>query len=850
MLLMKRMLIWAISILFPFLGLAQTIDVKTDTMSKGNSRMSKPKPYKEVITAKAITDVGLFKVHKVEDKYYFEIPDSLLDRDILIVSRIVKGAVMARSPKDIFGYAGDKIGENVVQFAKGPNNKLFIKSISYLEISKDTTDNGLYRSVLNSNLQPIVAAFDIKAFSPDSTGVVIDMTDYINGDNDVLFFEAKGSFGISTLQGDKSYIETVRSFPVNIEIETVKTYTGTAGAKIKTMKLNSSLVLLPKEPMRPRYSDKRVGYFAAAYKDFDANPQGVENTNMITRWRLEPKEEDIEKYKKGEPVEPEKPIVFYIDPTTPKKWVPYLIQGINDWQKAFEKAGFKNAIYALEAPTNDPEWSLEDARHNAIIYKPSDIPNASGPHVHDPRSGEILETHVNWYHNVMQLLHDWYMIQAGAIDPRARKMEFDDSLMGELIRFVSSHEVGHTLGLTHNFGSSSTVSVDSLRNKKWVEANGHTPSIMDYARFNYIAQPEDSISEKGIFPRIGVYDEWAIEWGYKWLPDLKTKQEEKVYLNKWIIDRTSKDKRLWFGSEGSKEDPRCQSEDLGDNAVKAGGYGIKNLKRIMPHLTEWTKEPAEGYEGLRRIQRAVYDQYTRYLFHVSRAVGGIYFTPLTVEQLGLTYEFPSKNKQKEAVQFIQKALFTAPIWLQDKKLFALTGFGSAGNILIIQKRLLNDLLSYRHLEQFKYAAFYEPENAYMVEDLLDDMKAGIWSELKEYKIIDSYRRNLQKNYVNQVIEDLEPIEKIPGGYIEREFTTDISSIIRGHLKELLKEINTALPRYKEGITKLHLEDVRSRLVDALKSKVEKIDSPSATSGNTLSLYEEVKDNEWNEEINY
>jgi hypothetical protein len=331
-------------------------------------------------------------------------------------------------------------------------------------------------------------------------------------------------------------VEGVRSYPINIEITAVKTYSrsatpptaggggGGGGAATQggnmTVEINSSLVLLPKTPMQPRYFDPRVGFFAMGYTDYDLNPQGVKSISMVKRWRLEPKEEDMEKYKRGELVEPKKPIIFYIDPATPAKWVPYLIQGVNDWQVAFEKAGFKNAIIAKRAPTKqeDSSWSLDDARNSAIVYKPSSVPNASGPSISDPRSGEIMESHINWYHNVMELLRDWYFIQCSPLDPEARKMVFNDELMGQLIRFVSSHEVGHTIGLRHNHGSSSTVPVENLRNKSWVEANGHTPSIMDYARFNYVAQPEDKISQVGLFPRIGDYDKWAFAWVYKLFP--------------------------------------------------------------------------------------------------------------------------------------------------------------------------------------------------------------------------------------------------------------------------------------------------------------------------------------------
>lgn len=793
-----------------------------------------PKPYKDVITNKAITDTGLFKVHKVEDKFFFEIPDSLLGRDILVVNRITKAASGARS--GFYGYAGDQIGDNVIQFVKGPNNRIFIKSISFQEISRDTSANGMYRSVLNSNLQPIVAAFDIKAYyfkdstSKHSSASVIDFTDYINGDNDILFFEsqAKNTFKLGGYQPDKSYIQNVRSFSMNIEIRTVKTYTKSGGtpppgvppvSTPATYELNSSMVLLPKVPMQPRYFDNRVGYFSTGYVDFDADPQGIKNVSMITRWRLEPKPEDVEKYKHGELVEPKKPIIFYIDPATPKKWVPYLIQGVNDWQVAFEKAGWKNAIMAKEAPLNDPQWSLEDASHSAIVYKPSDIPNASGPHVHDPRSGEIIETHVNWYHNVMSLVRNWYMIQTAAVDPKARKMRFDDELMGQLIRFVSSHEVGHTLGLRHNFGSSSTVPVEKLRDKKWVEENGHTPSIMDYARFNYVAQPEDNITEKGLFPRIGDYDKWAIEWGYKWFPDLKSAEAEETVLNKWIIDSLSKNNRLWFGTETDPLDPRCQNEDLGDNAMKAGTYGIKNLQRILPNLEEWTKEPNKGYDNLSMMYKELAGQFNRYNGHVVKNIGGVMTTPKTIEQSGPVYEFVSKSKQKEAMDFLQAQLFKTPTWLIYKKYNSVAGIDPVSTISSLQDAILNRIFNPLTINSLLKAEGQLGNETYTISDLFSDMKKGVWGELTAHQKIDIYRRNLQKSYVEKIIALFAPTDQAPGTITPVSFKpSDITSLAKMHARQLVAEIKAAIPSAPNTMTKAHLQDVLDRLNNALNPR--------------------------------
>ncbi len=797
-------------------------------------KSAEPKPYKEVITSKAISANGFFKVHKVEDRYYFEIHDSLMNRDILVVNRISKAAAGARV--STMGYGGDQIGKQVIQFGKGPNHKIFLKTISYQEISSDTTDNGMYRSFINSNLQPLQASFDIKANAKDSCGVVIDVTDYINGDNDILFFDSrvKKSLNLAQLLADRSYIQDIKAFPVNIEICTMKTYMKTTppvpgnpmagGSSPVSYELNSSMVLLPKVPMKPRFFDARVGYFATSSVDFDANPQGVKRIAMVTRWRLEPKDEDIEKYKRGELVEPKKPIIYYIDPATPKKWVPYLIQGVNDWQKAFEKAGFKNAIIAKEAPVNDPSWSLEDARNSAIVYKPSDIANASGPNVNDPRSGEIFETHINWYHNVMELVRNWYFIQASAVDPRARKMQFSDSLMGQLIRFVSSHEVGHTLGLRHNYGSSSTIPVENLRNKKWLEEHGHTPSIMDYARFNYVAQPGDNVGDAGMFPHIGEYDMWAIEWGYKWLPEFKSAKEETPFLNKLVATNLAKNPRLFFGTESDPDDPRNQNEDLGDNAMKASAYGIKNLKRIVPNIMEWTKEPNEGYDNAKKIYDQLVAQFSRYMGHVAKNIGGVKTTPSSIEESKVVYEFTSKSTQKEAVTFLQEQLFTTPKWLLDKNLISYAGAGDMTTISNIQNSILGRIMTASTISKLLQFEAYDQSAAYTATALFSDLKKGIWTELQTRQPIDIYRRNLQKIYVQNLINLVKPAESAEpaglrrGGSAASNNLNDGLSIAKGQAKDLMNEIRVALPSIQDQSSKLHLQDVMERLKTALDPK--------------------------------
>jgi hypothetical protein len=807
---------------------------------------AEPKPYATVITSKTVTRKGIITTHRLEDKYFFEIADSVLGRDILVVNRISKAGAEVREAS---GYAGDQIGSSVIRFEKGPNNRIFMRKISYRTYGPDST-TAMYQSLRNSNIQAIAAAFNIAAFSTDKKASVIDMSTFINSDNEIFNFSspaAKTRFRLGSQQSDRSYILGIRSFPMNVEISTVKTYSlsaapspfgssspsagGGASSGSATVELNTSMVILPKVPMKSRYFDPRVGYFAVGYTDFDLNPQGVKEIEIVKRWNLAPKPADMARYKRGELVEPIKPIVFYIDPATPKKWVPYLKAGVDDWKKAFEKAGFKNAIMAKEAPTaqQDSTWSLDDATHSAIVYKPSEISNASGPSIADPRSGEIMESHINWYHNVMKLVHDWYMIQTAAVDPRARKMEFSDELMGDLIRFVSSHEVGHTLGLRHNYGSSSTVPVEKLRDKSFVESNGHTPSIMDYARFNYVAQPGDNISSKGLYPRIGDYDLWAIEWGYRLLPDAKTARAEVPVLNKLTSEKL-KNNRLWFGTETNPDDPRSQSEDLGDNAMLASTYGIKNLKVILKKFPEWTRTPNESYDDLKGMYGQLTSQFNRYMGHVSKNIGGIMETPKTVEQTGPVYQRTTAAVQKEAMTFLSDQLFTTPTWMIDQQILDNTGDDPLEIINKVQTPTLGRLLSVTTLTKLISAEAADGASAYKITDFFGDMDNAVFSELKANKEIDVYRRNLQKAYVQKLITLINPTPASSSSSMmtQRPPTagpsnalsaaqSDVISVVRAQLKALNSSIKTATPQ-TSGLSKYHLEDLSDRIEDALNPK--------------------------------
>lgn len=793
-----------------------------------------PKPYKEVITDKAVTHSGLFTVHKIEDKWYFEIPDSLLLREFMAITRFGKTAGGGV-------YGGELANQQTLQWEKGPSNTLFLRVVTLVSMADST--NKIYKAVRNSNVNPIAAAFDVKAYGKDSSSIVIDVTDYFKGDNLIVSIPPaiKGRMKLGGLAGDRSYIEHINTFPINTEVRSIKTFSTSGGipssfglsissptdaAGAVTLELNTSFILLPVTPMSKRLFDKRVGYFAEDYTVYSDDQQKIENQEFIVRWRLEPKPEDREKWQRGELVEPKKPIIYYIDPATPRQWVPYLIQGVNDWQQTFEKAGFKHAIEAREWPENDSTMSLEDARYSVLRYFASDIENAYGPNVHDPRSGEIIESHIGWYHNVMEILHDWYMVQTAAVDPKARKMHMDDSLMGQLIRFVSSHEVGHTLGLRHNMGSSSTVPVEKLRDKAWLDVHGHTPSIMDYARFNYVAQPQDNIPEIDLFPRIGEYDRWAIRWGYAYSGAGSAKEDAKI-VNKWIIDSLKANPRLWFGGEGYNGDPRAQTEDLGDNNMKASEYGIKNLQRILPNLIEWTREDNDKYDNLSDMYKQVASQFGRYMGHVLRNVGGVYETFHSVEEPGDVYEPTPRAMQHEAVEFLNDRLFETPRWLLDNAILNKISSPLSGDpVGSIQTGVLGSLLSSSRLNNLLQSTNrYGSVKTYTVEELLDDTRKGVWKELTTHKVIDVYRRNLQKTYVESLIAFVNPAPPpstgIPGLLIlfgPNTKNTDLPSIAKAELAGLRSQLLAAIPATTDKLSRYHLQDLAERIRQALNPK--------------------------------
>lgn len=688
-------------------------------------------------TSRTIMRKGLFNVMKTKNDWFFDIPDSLIGREFLTTVRYTS------TPANIGKFGGEQVNQQTVYFQVAPDNQLLLRSRLFINVA-DTTQK-INRAITISNENPIIGAFKIEEH--EKNVYTIKVNSFFNQDNPALGLPkyVKEAFSLQDLVSEMSYVEDIKTFPMNTEVRLVKTYNGNRNSRMPaisrtgkaTFGLNISFVLLPEKPMMRRYYDPRVGYFTDDYTNYSDDQQRVEEKRFITRWRLEPKPEDVEKMRRGELVEPQKPIVYYIDPATPKQWRKYLIMGVNDWQKAFENAGFKNAIRAEEWPENDSTMSMEDARFSCIRYLASPIENAYGPNVHDPRTGEIIESHICWYHNVMSLVHDWYMVQASSIDEAARKMNYDEELMGQLIRFVSSHEVGHTLGLRHNFGSSSTVPVDSLRNKAWVEAHGHTPSIMDYARFNYVAQPEDGITRVGIFPRIGDYDKWAITWGYKPMLDAQDELQDHKMLEPLVME-SLKYRRLWWGDgEGEYRDPRRQTEDLGDDPVKASYYGILNLKRLADNLRTYTLDDEKDIydENIKTMYDHIRSQLVRYCGHVARNIGGYLIEPKTQGMGGDVYEPQPLNKQKAALKFIDEQILHEPVWLREvsyaKRLTSdpqtLTNAVGEAAVTRLMDRLdaLNDL--------------------YTPQQYLTDLTKVVFTELDNNKKVTPYRIALQNN---------------------------------------------------------------------------------------------------------
>ena len=796
-------------------GVSSAIAQSEAAQSDADESQGLPKPYAEVITEEAESDEGLFTVHKVDDTYFFEIPESLFGQDMLLITRI------GRVPTGFGGFivSGAKVSEQVLHWERR-NNQVLLRKVSFNQVAEDSLP--ISESVVRNNFAPILAAFDIEAIGPDATTVVIDVTDFYAGDTPALSglsSAQRTTYGVRRLDPDRSFINYVRSYPLNVDVRHTLTFEANAApADANTgtisMEMHQSMVLLPEDPMMPRLADDRVGYFSITQVNFGLDELKAAEQTFIRRWRLEPS--DPEAYARGELVDPVKPIVYYIDQATPARWRPYVKQGIEDWQAAFETAGFSNAIIALEPPTpeEDPEWAAEDARYSVVRWAASMVRNAMGPSVSDPRTGEIIESDIVWFHNHLRSYRNRLMLETGASNPAARSLDMPDELMGETTRQVIAHEIGHAIGLPHNMIGSSSYPTESLRDPDFARRMGVSPSVMDYARQNYVAQPGDGLQPTDYIRKIGPYDHYAVNWGYRVIPDATSPDDEKATLVAWIMAKAD-DRMYRFGSS-TGWNPDAQTEDMGDDPVKSSGYGIANLKRVAPNLVEWTATPGENFDDLEELYGELVGQWSRYVGHVVTLVGGRYENAKSTDQGEPIYTPVPRDRQEEAVQFVIDEVFVSPTWLADQEILRrIEHAGALERVRGRQVAFLNLMLDPRRMQRLIESEVFDA-GAYPLIEYMDDLKAGVFSELDSGESIDTYRRSLQRAYVERLEYLMTEEPAAPragaGSNITRVDVSqsDIRPLARAQLREITEDAGWAAGRTEDRVTRAHLVDLVAR----------------------------------------
>jgi hypothetical protein len=810
-----------------------------------------PQPYDKVITKEAKSKKGLFTVHQIKDKYYYEIPKSEFGKEFLWNSQI------ARTTMGV-GYGGQELASRVVYWELS-GNKVHLRDVNYSVVADPKTP--ISQAVRAANNSSIIMTFPVAAFGTEkeNKSAVIEVTRLFN--TDVFEFSARQRLNATTMDASRSYIDRISPYPENIEVEVTHTYTrsatppGGAATPVNpfssggmrpgsaTVALHHSMVKLPEKPMKSRLYDDRVGYFTVFQMDYSRDEQRAPQRRYITRWRLEKKDPTAALS------EPVKPIVYWIDSATPSKWVPWMIRGVEDWQKAFEAAGFKNAIIAKLAPTpeQDPDFSPEDVRNSVIRWLPSTIENASGPHISDPRTGEILNADIQFYHNVMNLQRDWYFLQVGPLDPRAHKLPLPDDLMGRLIEFVAAHEVGHTLGFQHNMKASSMYPAEKVHDPEWVKKMGHAPSIMDYSRFNYVAQPEDNIPVENLVPGIGPYDIWATAWGYKPIPGADSPDAEKPALDRVAREQ---DTTPWYrfstsGSAGS--DPGDLTEAVGDaDAIKSTGYGIKNLQRVAKLLLPaTTAKEGEPYEDLAEIYGRMLGQWTLEVNHVAAIVGGFNTQEKYVGQEGVVFTPVAKARQMEAVRFLNDNAFATPTWAIDPQILRrIEPIGVLSRIRNAQNSVLNNLLSSSRFARLVEQEALDGSSSYSPADFLADVRKGVWKELDGPQIkIDAYRRNLQRAYLDLVNNKINGGQSLPTG-LPAAFaglfasSGDEKPFYRAELRSLNTAVSAALTKASDRETRAHLEGTRDQIAKILDPKFA---PPGAGATGTIRVFGEQLD---------